>query len=69
MATTTVTVNGAKLGDTAMISHAGMTAGGWLLFGQGTANNVVTVTALNMTGRALTPTGTLRASIAKSWQV
>lgn len=70
MISTTITVNGAKLGDSARVSMTTMPEAGWILFAQATASNTVTVTAFNKTGGTLDKaSGTLRCWVDKSWQV
>jgi len=63
---TEVAVPGAKNGDVVAVGFSSITAGGWQISGQVTANGVVTVTLTNQTGRATDLTsGTLRASVTQ----
>ena len=66
IATTTVTVTGARVGDTCAVGFSSITAGGWIISGSVTANDTVTVTLLNMTCSAVDlGSGTLRADVWK----
>lgn len=64
--TTTITVTGARVGDTCAVGFSSITAAGWIISGSVTANDTVTVTLLNMTGSAVDlASGTLRADVWK----
>lgn len=67
VATTTITVNGAAVGDTVVVGTNSLGANsGWLLSGHVTAASTVTLTILNHTGAGRTPgSGTYRADV---WQ-
>jgi hypothetical protein len=66
VAYTTVTVQGAGLGDPVAVGFSQSMPAGALLVGAVTAPNVITVTLLNRTGRPLElARGTLRADVSK----
>lgn len=67
MASTTVTVTGAVVGQPVFVGYSSITAAGWALSGSVTAADTVTVTLVNKTGGAVDlPSGTVTVYVQQN---